>query len=91
VFTDFDYRAHPLSFYGMLYLPAPWRATDFVASAARRGVRLRAAETFAIDQAPPEAIRICICAVETVETLTTGLERIVELLREGPGADNLVV
>jgi len=91
VLADFDYQAHPRSFYGMLHLPAPWRANDFVASAARRGIRLRAAEIFAVDQVPPEAVRICICAVETVETLTTGLERIVELLREGPGADNLVV
>jgi DNA-binding transcriptional MocR family regulator len=88
--ADFDYRAHPQSFYGMLHLPAPWRASDFVAAGARRGLRLRAAETFAIDQAP-EAIRICICAVETTEILTEGLERVVGLLREGPGADNLVV
>ncbi|HKF59923.1 MAG TPA: PLP-dependent aminotransferase family protein [Dongiaceae bacterium] len=89
--ADFDYRAHPQSYYGMLYLPAPWRASDFVAAGARRGLRLRAAETFAVEQAPPEAIRICICAVETTDILTTGLERIVELLREGPAADNLVV
>jgi DNA-binding transcriptional MocR family regulator len=89
--ADFDYRAHPQSFYGMLHLPAPWRASDFVAAGARRGLRLRGAETFAIDQAAPEAIRICVCAVETTEILAEGLERVVGLLREGPGADNLVV
>ena len=89
--AGFDYRAHPNSFYGMLHLPPPWRASDFVAAGARRGLRLRAAETFAVDQGAPEAVRLCICAVDTVEILTDGLERVVALLREGPGADNLVV
>src|SRR5262249_50545541 len=65
--ASFDYRAHPHSFFGMLHLPAPWRAADFVAAGARRGLRLRAAETFAVDQVPPEAIRLCICAVDTME------------------------
>ena len=87
----FDYRAHPNSFYGMLHLPPPWRASDFVAAGARRGLRLRAAETFAVDQGAPEAVRLCICAIDNVEILTDGLERVVALLREGPGADNLVV
>jgi DNA-binding transcriptional MocR family regulator len=91
ILAGFDYRAHPHSFYGMLYLPASWRATDFVAAAARRGLRLRAAETFAVDQLAPEAVRLCICAVDTVEILADGLERVVALLREGPAPDNLVV
>ncbi len=89
--ASFDYRAHPNSFYGMLHLPPPWRASDFVAAGARRGLRLRAAETFAVDQGAPEAVRLCICAIDSVEILTDGLERVVALLREGPGADNLVV
>ena len=89
--ADFDYRAHPQSFYGMLYLPQPWRAVDFVAAGARRGLRLRAAETFAVDQPPPEAVRICVCTVDDIEILAEGLRRVVALLREGPAADNLVV
>ena len=62
-----------------------------MAAGARRGLRLRAAETFAVDQGAPEAVRLCICAIDNVEILTDGLERVVALLREGPGADNLVV
>jgi DNA-binding transcriptional MocR family regulator len=75
----------------MLHLPAPWRAGDFVTAGARRGLRLRAAETFAVEQTPPQAVRLCICAVDDTEILTEGLNRVVALLREGPGADNLVV
>ena len=72
--AGFDYRAHPNSFYGMLHLPPPWRAGDFVAAGARRGLRLRAAETFTVDQGAPEAVRLCICAVDSVGILTDGLE-----------------
>ncbi len=75
----------------MLYLPPPWRAADFVAAGARRGLRLRSAETFAVDQAPPEAVRICVSAVEDIKTLAEGLGRVAALLRDGPSADNLVV
>jgi len=89
--AGFDYRAHPMSFYGMLHLPGAWRAGEFVAAGARRGLRLRAADTFALGQPAPEAIRICVCAVDDVEILKEGLSRIVALLREGPAADNLVV
>jgi hypothetical protein len=63
-----------------------------VAAGARRGLRLRAAESFAVDQGAPEAVRLCICAIDNVAILAEGLERVVALLREGPGgADNLVV
>jgi len=87
----FDYRAHPSSFFGMLHLPAPWRAGDFVDAAARRGVRLRAAETFSTDQPAPAAIRLCISGLADVNRLAEGIGRVVALLREGPTADNLVV
>ena len=44
-----------------------------------------------MDQGAPEAVRLCICAIDDVGILAEGLERVVTLLREGPGADNLVV
>jgi DNA-binding transcriptional MocR family regulator len=87
----FDYRAHPLSFFGMLYLPPPWRSSDLVAAAARRGLRLRGAEIFATDLPAPEAIRLCVSAAGSKERLTDGLARLVALLREGPASDGLVV
>jgi DNA-binding transcriptional MocR family regulator len=87
----FDYRAHPNSFFGMLHLPAPWRASDFVGAAARRGVRLRAAETFSTDQPAPAAIRLCVSGLADPNRLADGIGRLVGLLREGPTADNLVV
>lgn len=87
----FDYRAHPASFFGMLHLPAPWRAGDLVAAAARRGLRLRGAEIFATDLPAPEAIRLCVSAAVSTAQLTEGLARLVGLLREGPASDGLVV
>ena len=88
--AGFDYRAHPNSFYGMLHLPQPWRASHFVTAAARRGLSLRAAETFAVGQPAPEAVRLCISCLDH-ETLNEALNRILVLLHEGPSADNLVV
>jgi DNA-binding transcriptional MocR family regulator len=89
--AGFDYRAHPNSFFGMLHLPANWRAGDLVSAAARRGVRLRAAEAFSTDQPAPSAIRLCICGIADVARLVDGIGRIIALLREGPTADNLLV
>ena len=87
----FDYRAHPSSFFGMLHLPANWRASDLVSAASRRGVRLRAAEAFSTDQPAPSAIRLCVCGIADVARLVEGIGRVVALLREGPTADNLLV
>jgi len=88
---SFDYRAHPLSFFGMLHLPTPWRANDLVAAGARRGLRLRGAEVFATDLQAPEAIRLCVSSASSTEQLADGLTRLVALLREGPASDGLVV
>ena len=88
---SFDYRAHPSSFFGMLHLPAPWRANDLVAAGARRGLRLRGAEVFATDLPAPEAIRLCVSSASSTEQLADGLTRLVALLREGPASDGLVV
>jgi DNA-binding transcriptional MocR family regulator len=87
----FDYRAHPSSYFGMLHLPANWPAGDLVSAAARRGVRLRAAEAFTTDQPAPSAIRLCVCGIADAARLAEGLGRVVALLREGPTADNLLV
>jgi DNA-binding transcriptional MocR family regulator len=89
--TGFDYRAHPNSFFGMLYMPPNWRAADLVNAAARQGIRLRAAEAFSTDQTAPQAIRLCICGLADVSRLIEGIGRIAGLLHEGPTADNLLV
>jgi DNA-binding transcriptional MocR family regulator len=86
----FDYRAHPLSFFGMLHLPAPWRASELVAAGARRGLRLRGAEVFATDLPAPEAIRLCVSSADSTEQLAEGLTRLATLLQEGPASDSLV-
>ncbi len=91
ILEGFDYRAHSMSFFGMLHLPAPWRANDLVAAALRRGLRLRGAEVFATDLPAPEAIRLCVSSAGSMEQLADGLARLVGLLREGPANDGLVV
>ena len=89
--AGFDYRAHPKSFFGMLHLPTRWRAGDLVAAGARRGIRLRGVDTFAIDGPALNAIRLCVSSAGDMTRLSEGLGRLTALLREGPGNDGFVV
>ncbi len=79
------------SFLVWLPLPRDWRARDFVAEAARRGVAISGAESFAVDPLPaPESVRICLGAPASRATLERGLEILHELLI-GPAGPSLSV
>jgi DNA-binding transcriptional MocR family regulator len=79
------------SFLVWLPLPREWRARDFVAEAARRGVAISGAEAFAVDPLPaPESVRICLGAPAHRTTLERGLEILHELL-VGPAGPSLSV
>lgn len=68
-----------------LHLPDPWRATDFVAEAARRGVIVTSAERFAISRRDvPHAVRICLGPPAQHEILKIALDRLAEILCQGP-------
>jgi len=66
-------------------LPEPWRADEFVAQAAARGVIVTPSEAFAIGRgAAPHAVRVCLGATRRRDTLERGISILAELLKGSP-------
>lgn len=71
------------SMHGWLQLPAGWTGPDFARAAERRGILLRSAELFAVDdQATPAAIRLSLSTPETLQDVRRGLEDLKAMLQE---------
>ena len=80
-----EISAHPCGFHAWLTLPDPWRAVDFVARAAERGVTLIGADPFCVGSQPaPQAVRICVTPPSERAQLDEGLTRLARLLDEEP-------
>lgn len=83
--SGYEFLAHPCGFQAWLHLPEPWRASDFIDQAAQRGVTLISPEPFCVGSQPaPQAVRICLTPPAHREALAIGLNRLTELLAEGP-------
>ena len=87
-----DVDAQPEAYYLWLRLPEPWRAESFAAEARARRVRVTPADAFVVDRAqPPHAVRLCIGAARSRETLARGLDTVAALARSGGVASGAVV
>ncbi len=81
-----DADTQPEAYYQWLRLPEPWRGESFTAEARARGVLVTPAEVFGVDRTqPPHAVRLCLGAARSRETLVRGLDVVAGLLR-GSGA-----
>ena len=79
--AGFDYKTHPAGIHLWLPLPDPWRSGDFVDQARQRSVWLSGADAFAVGREDiPHAVRICLGAPRSDETLRRGLEVLREIL-----------
>jgi DNA-binding transcriptional MocR family regulator len=88
----YELNYHPCGLHAWLALPDPWRAVDFVQRAAERGVTLIGAEPFCVGSQPaPQAVRICITPPPDRDQLRVALERLRELLHEGPSMKAVLV
>jgi DNA-binding transcriptional MocR family regulator len=79
-----DYQSDTAAAHVWLKLPETWRAEDFAAAAARRGVGVTPAAAFAVGRHVPNAVRICIGTPPGIAELERGLTRLVELLANPP-------
>jgi DNA-binding transcriptional MocR family regulator len=87
-----DVMTHPEAYYLWLRLPEPWRADSFTTEAGSRGVLMTPAEAFAVGRGlAPHAVRLCLGAARSRETLARGLATVVELLRGAGAAGPAVV
>lgn len=87
ILHGYQYAAHDHSLSGWLMLPEHWRGNDLVAAMAHQGVAIKSADVFAVGQyAAPQAVRICIGAPATEDSLQQALVRLRDTLTR-PGAD----
>jgi DNA-binding transcriptional MocR family regulator len=90
--AGFDFDAQPEAYYLWLRLPEPWRSESFTAEARARGVLVTPAEAFGIGRAqPPHAVRLCVGAARSRETLGRGLAGVAALLRDSGASGRAVV
>ena len=90
--AGFDFDTQPEAYYLWLRLPEPWRSESFAAEARARNVLVTPAEAFTIGRAqPPHAVRLCIGAARSRESLARGLAGVAGLLRDGAASGRAVV
>lgn len=88
----FDLDAKPEAYYLWLRLPDPWRSESFAAEALARRVRVTPAEAFVVDRAQaPHAVRLCVGAARSRETLARGLDAVAALLHSSGASGGAVV
>ncbi len=78
-----SYRADPLSFNIWLPLPHGWTRSTFGSYMRASGLGVVASDAFAVDGAPPEAVRVCLGGPIARPQLLTALEFMAHAL-EGP-------
>ena len=84
ILDGYQFKVLQGSFHIWLQLPEPWRASDFVARLADKGVAVLSSEPFAVGRfTVPQAIRICVTGPVTDEEVITGLEAIRDELESG--------
>lgn len=92
VLTGFDFTHHPRGFNAWLALPEPWRAVDFVDYALKKGVLVRAAESYAVGRfSAPQNIRLCISAPKDQAELRLALNLLKTCLLATPTSGSLVM
>jgi len=80
-----EYATHPSAFHVWLKLPAPWSSADFADELLKKKVLVRSADMFYVGAGKaPDYIRIGIGSPHTLDELTSGLTRIVELSKRRP-------
>jgi DNA-binding transcriptional MocR family regulator len=90
--SGFDFDSQPEAYYLWLRLPAPWRSDSFAAEARARHVLVTPAEAIGIGREQmPHAVRVCVGAARSRETLARGLSTVAELLRGGGASSGAVV
>lgn len=76
-----EYRTQPASYFVWLKLPSSWSSSEFANEVRRRGVAVTPAGAFTLDPTKtPNAVRICVSAVEDRAQLRKGLGIIADTL-----------
>ncbi len=77
-------QTHPEAFHAWLKLPRPWTRGAFVDALRTRGIGAVGSDVFAVTEAPPEALRLCLGGPVDRRGLEEALAVIAGLLTDGP-------
>ena len=81
ILDGLDFRHSPDGMFIWMYLPEPWRVTDFAKAANERNVMIMESERFVIGRgAAPHAVRISLTSAQTRELFIEGLKIIADLV-----------
>jgi DNA-binding transcriptional MocR family regulator len=90
--ADADLDAQPEAYYLWLRLPEPWRRDVFAGVLRARGVSLTTAEAFAVGRDPaPHAVRLCLGAAPSRQTLRRGLDLVADVLHGAGEAGTAII
>jgi DNA-binding transcriptional MocR family regulator len=78
------YRADPVGFHLWVSLPETWTRSAFVGHMRSTGIGVVASDAFAIDSAPPEAVRVCLGGPADRTAVCGALEFMAHALAESP-------
>lgn len=80
------------AYHTWLELPDRWTSAGFTEEARRRGVEVTPMESFATgDGSGIQAVRVCLSAPRSLDSLRMGLERLREILENAPGPGPAIV
>jgi DNA-binding transcriptional MocR family regulator len=84
-------QSHPASPHLWLSLPRGWSRAAFVERARRNGVAVLGSDAFAVTEAAPEAVRVCLGAARSSEEARRAVTQLAMTLREPHGLGPAIV
>jgi DNA-binding transcriptional MocR family regulator len=92
ILGSYQYQSQPTSYQLWLTLPEPWISETFADESRCRGVAVTPAQTFLVGRnTTTHAVRVCLGAPSSRDTLASGLRILAGLLEEAPRAGMAIV
>lgn len=85
------YQASAESLHLWLSLPERWPRPEFVAALRSRGLIVAGSDAFAVGQAPPEALRLCLGTLNGAEETAQALGAVADLMEQSPALASAVI
>jgi DNA-binding transcriptional MocR family regulator len=82
ILPERSYLAHPEGFHLWLSLPEPWKRAAFATHMRSRNVHVVVSDAFAVEQDPPEAVRVCLGGEPSRNDVKRALEAMADALQQ---------
>jgi DNA-binding transcriptional MocR family regulator len=90
ILKGLSFAAKPSGHHLWLSLPRQWNRADFVSHVLRDGLAVVGGDAFAVDQAPPHAVRVSLGAARNRAELAQALDVLVRALKSPAAAIQIV-